>query len=296
MPSSTPYPKLPFPHEIEKPLKDFSTFKIGGKAKFFSIAKTKEDMCMQLLFCQKHNIPVFILGKGSNTLFDDRGFNGLVIQNRIDYLNIKENQFEVGSGYSFARLGVRSAGLGFSGLEFAAGIPATVGGAVFMNAGAGGQETKDTLTSVTYFTIDGEEKVFKKEDLKFGYRVSPFQKWQGAIVEATFELSVLKGAKATQKKALEYRLKTQPYKDPSIGCIFRNPSPDAAAAFLIDKSGLKGMEVGGVKVSEKHANFIVNTKEGKASDVLDLIQKVKEKVYKETGILLEEEIRLIPYE
>lgn len=296
MPYSTLFPNLPFPHEKEKSLKLFSTFKIGGPARFFSIAKTKDEMKERLIFCHENQIPVFILGKGSNTLFDDRGFNGLVILNRMDYLNISENEFKVGSGYSFARLGVQTAGLQFSGLEFAAGIPATVGGAVFMNAGAGGQETKDTLEEVTYITSSGIEIVFKKNDLSFGYRHSPFQNREGAIIEAKFVLVRLEGAKKTQKKALEYRLKTQPYKEPSIGCIFRNPSPKEAAAFLIDKSGLKGLEVGGVKISEKHANFIVNSREGTAQNVLDLIQKVKEHVYKATGIVLEEEIRLVPYE
>ncbi len=286
---------LPFPHEKEKPLSSFSTFKIGGPARFFSEVRTKEEMQERLLFCHKHGLSFFILGKGSNTLFDDRGFNGLVILNRIDYLTVSKNIFRAGAGYSFARLGMKSANLGCSGLEFAAGIPATVGGAIFMNAGAGGQETKDTLLDVLYITGEGKELRFQKSDLEFGYRFSHFQKMSGAIVEGRFSLNFSQEAKENQKRGVDYRLDTQPYKEPSIGCIFRNPLHHRAAQ-LIDKCGLKGVEEGGVQVSTKHANFIVNLKTGKAQDVLRLIGKIKERVFIDTGITLEEEVRFIPYE
>lgn len=298
MPSSTPFQKLtlPFPHEEGKPLAHFSTFKIGGPARFFSEVRTKEELKLQLSFCKEKGLPFFLLGKGSNTLFDDRGFNGLVILNRLDYLSLSEPIFCASSGYSFARLGLKSASLGWSGLEFAAGIPATVGGAIFMNAGAGRQETKDTLVEVLYIDEEGKERRFSKEECQFSYRTSVFQKKKGAIIEGRFSLTPSHDAKLKQKQAVDYRLKTQPYKEPSIGCIFRNPK-DAAAAQLIDKCGLKGMMTGGVQVSQKHANFIVNPQEmGKAQDVLDLIKKIKEKVFQDTGIELEEEVRFIPYE
>lgn len=247
-----------------------------------------------IAFCHTHNLPYFILGKGSNTLFDDRGFNGLVIHNRIDTLKIEGNIVTAGSGYGFARLGGQTARLGMSGLEFASGIPATVGGAIYMNAGANGKETKDALQSVLYVKENGEIVSYRKEELEFSYRTSSFQKWKGAIVEGVFALTPCVEAKDVQKEILDYRLKTQPYKDKSAGCAFRNPQGGAAGK-LIDECGGKGMLVGGAGVSEKHANFIINKGGAKASDILALIAEIKEKVLKERGIHLEEEIRYVPY-
>lgn len=298
MPFSTPSEKIPpppFPHEKEVQLASYSTFKIGGAAQFFSTATSKKDLQEMLKFCHSVGLPFFILGKGSNTLFDDRGFKGLVILNRLDYLTQEGALFTVGAGYSFARLGVQTAGRGFSGLEFAAGIPATCGGAIFMNAGAGGQDVSSALESVTYINSSGEERVYQKEELEFRYRYSTFQKLKGAIVEGSFSLLASEGAKKKQQSALDYRLKTQPYKSPSIGCIFRNPHA-ASAGGLIESCGLKGLKKGGAEVSSKHANFVINAGEAKAAEVLELIQMVKKRVFEEKGILLEEEIRYLPYE
>jgi UDP-N-acetylmuramate dehydrogenase len=286
---------LPFPHLEGKILADVSSFGIGGPARYFAEAKTIEEMALMLSYSYQHSLPVMILGKGSNTLFDDRGYAGLVILNRLDYIHQEEMTFNVGGGFSFARLGGITARQGLTGLEFASGIPATVGGCIYMNAGANGQETKDCLKSVLYINEKGEKVTYKKENIEFGYRTSSFQKWRGAIVEAEFELHLSDVAKKKQKDLLEYRLKTQPYKDKSAGCAFRNP-PGMAAGKLIDECGWKEKRVGGAGVSSLHANFIINCGGAKASDILDLVQKIKEQVYKEKGILLEEEIRYIPYD
>ncbi len=286
---------LPFPHQRNKDLKSFSTFGIGGPARYFSEAKTKEQMQQMLCFAYEKQLPVHILGKGSNSLFDDRGFNGLVILNRIDFLKQQGPLFSVGAGYSFARLGGVTARGGWSGLEFASGIPATVGGAIFMNAGANGKQTVDTLEEVEFVTEKGEAFRFKKETLHFGYRTSSFQKQQGAIVEALFRLTPSERAKSDQKEILDYRLHTQPYGEKSAGCAFRNPQDDSAGR-LIEALGLKGLYVGGARISTKHANFIVNEGEASARDVLDLIDQIKERIYRESGIVLEEEIRYIPYD
>ncbi len=285
----------PFPHQKNKLLSTLSTFGIGGPARFFAQAQDKEALQEMLAYAHKVGMPVHIVGKGSNSLFDDRGFNGLVILNRIDFLEHTDHVFRVGSGYSFARLGGVTARLGWSGLEFASGIPATVGGAVYMNAGANGKETADTLVEVGFVTEKGEFLVFQKEELYFGYRASSFQKWKGAIVEALFHLRPSEQAKADQKEILDYRLKTQPYGEKSAGCAFRNPEGDSAGR-LIEASGLKGVKKGGATVSATHANFIVNEGEAKARDVLDLIAEIKETIYREKGIVLEEEIRYIPYD
>ncbi|MFZ0566115.1 MAG: UDP-N-acetylmuramate dehydrogenase [Chlamydiales bacterium] len=284
----------PFNYQREKQLSEFSSFAIGGSALYFAEARTYGQMQQMLIFAYRNGLSFFILGKGSNCLFDDRGYHGLVIRNRIDYLNQQENVFTAGGGYSFARLGKVTARLGWSGLEFAAGIPATVGGAIFMNAGANGQETADTLTHVDYVSEAGEMSSFSREQLTFDYRTSPFQQMKGAIVGGAFRLKDSQSAKRDQNKNLNDRLKTQPYSEKSAGCVFRNPQ-NFSAGQLIEESGLKGYQIGGACVSKKHANFIVNTGGAKASDVLQLIETIKEKVYQKKGILLREEIRYIPY-
>lgn len=286
--------KLPFSYQENVLLKDFSTFGIGGPATFFSVPKSVEEMQVIINFCYQKGLRYFILGKGSNCLFDDRGFDGLVILNGIDYLIQKDNLFSAGAGYSFARLGKQTARLGFSGLEFASGIPATVGGAVFMNAGANQQETFTHLKKVLFLSEQGDLKIFEKDQLVYSYRSSIFQKNKGIIIEAEFELDPNEQAKEFQKKNLDYRLKTQPYKDKSAGCVFRNCEKGAAGA-LIDQAGLKGFRVGGIEVSQMHANFIVNKDQGKASEVLELIKTIKEKIHEIHGVELEEEIRWVPY-
>lgn len=276
-----------------KPLSTLSTFRIGGPADYFIEVKDVDLLKETLCFCAKEKMPFLILGRGSNCIFSDAGFRGLVILNRIDFFKQEGNCFHVGAGYNFSLLGTQTARLGFSGLEFACGIPATVGGAVFMNAGANGKETCDHLLSVGFMDASGGITTYKREELHFSYRHSPFQNKKGAILSASFQLEKLAGSRQKQIEIIEYRKKTQPLKEPSCGCIFKNPEGTSAGA-LIEKACLKGTTLGGVKVSEVHANFIVNTGGGKAQDVLQLIQLIKEKVKQETGVELQEEIRFVP--
>lgn len=285
---------FPFPVQQEKYLREFSTFQIGGPALYFTEATSCEQMQQMLAYAHQVSLPVFILGKGSNCLFDDRGFDGLVIRNRIDYLHYEEGIFTAGSGYSFPRLGKISTQQGWKGLEFASGIPATVGGAIYMNAGAHGEQTSASLVKVGYVTEEGTLIYLQKNELTFEYRTSCFQKWKGAIVEGIFSLTFSEEGERRRKEILNDRLKTQPYGDKSAGCVFRNPL-GLAAGKLIEDCGLKGRQRGGAMVSEVHANFIINKKNSTASDVLCLIDEVKTLVYKQRGILLEEEIRYVPY-
>ena len=280
---------LPFLHEKNKSLAAFSMMGVGGPASYFTTVSTAEEMQIRVAFAMKEGIPFFVLGKGSNSLFDDRGYAGLVILNQIDYLEQEGSCFRVGSGYSFARLGQITAKRGFAGLEFAAGIPATVGGAVFMNAGANGQDVSQTLKSVRF--VDEQQHVITKFD--FTYRHSIFHEMRGAIVEATFELCPKESAKEKQRELVQYRLKTQPYGEKSCGCVFRNPEGEIAGR-LIEQCGLKGKRVGGAIVSPMHANFIVN-EGGSSEDVRQLIREVQEKIRQETGVILEEELRFVPY-
>ena len=277
-------------------LKDVCTFGIGGLAKHYLEVRTIEQLKDALKYCKNNHLNYFVLGKGSNCLFDDRGFNGLVIHNKIDFKQvIAPGKYHVGAGFNFSLLGSQTARDGFSGLEFASGIPASVGGAVFMNAGANGGETFDYLVSVDYLNDDGEIVTLPKNKIFFGYRTTAFQKMKGVIVAATFELTPSCTARAKQLEIISYRVKTQPYNDKSAGCIFRNHAC-ATAGLLIDQSNLKGFSCGGAFVSDMHANFIVNKENATAQDVLNLIAEIKKRVLEKTGYELESEVRYIPFD
>lgn len=281
-------------YQSRRSLSEFSTFGIGGPIHAFVEVSTIDEMEEAFHFAHEQSIPFLILGKGSNCLFADKGFEGLAILNKIDFCSYQDLKVTVGSGYSFSLLGVQTARKGFSGLEFASGIPATVGGAVFMNAGANGGETCNALESVLYLHENGRQEVFLKEQLSFSYRTSSFQKMKGAILSAAFSLSLSETARKNQLQIVDYRLKTQPYKDKSAGCVFRNPGQGVSAGALIDKCGLKGVAIGGAKVSEMHANFIINAGNATSQEILALIQKIQEQVFAQTGIHLETEIRILP--
>ncbi len=281
--------------QSNKPLKEVSTFGIGGPARFFVEVTTIQEMQSVLSYCYEKSLPFFILGKGSNCLFDDRGLDGLVIQNKISYLNFSGHEVDVGAGFSFSMLGFKTAKQGLAGLEFASGIPATVGGAIFMNAGANGAETSTTLSEVHFVDEKGSLCKLLKEELEFGYRTSSFQKKKGAIVSAKFTLNPCELARSKQLSIIEYRTETQPYGELSIGCFFKNPQGGSAGA-LIEKAGMKGFSIGGAEVSCKHANFIVNKQGALAQDVLVLAKQVQERVKETLGIELEQEARCIPYQ
>ncbi|XP_057823068.2 uncharacterized protein LOC131035390 isoform X6 [Cryptomeria japonica] len=207
--------------------------------------------------------------------------------------------YRVGSGYAFNQLGLQCSKDGLTGLEFGTGIPGTVGGAVYMNAGAGGQETADVLKSVEIIMVDGRRKTFRRSELIFSYRKSPFQHMQNfvAIVSATFELASLSSSRERQKLYLESRRnKTQPIGERSAGCVFRNPTTTSlSAGAVIEQAGLKGVMVGGAKVSEMHANFFINVGNSTSADMCSLINIVKEQVRQKLGVDLQEEILYVPY-
>lgn len=274
-------------------LSEFSTFGIGGPIRYFKEISSIEDAQEAFAFANMQHIPVLVIGKGSNCLFSDDPYEGLVLLNRIDFCTIEGEIVDVGAGFSFSLLGVKTAKQGLSGLEFACGIPATVGGAIFMNAGANGGNTSSFLRSVTYLHSTGEIQRFSRDELSFSYRKSPFQTMLGCIVSATFALIPKVEARKEQLAIIDYRMKTQPLKAKSIGCIFRNPGAQVGAGTLIDRCGLKGLCIGGAKISDVHANFIVNDGSAKSSDVLELIQLIQSKVYEQTGYQLEPEVWMI---
>lgn len=273
-------------------LATYTTFQIGGIASYFTECKEEYEIKEALFFAKERGLPYLVLGKGSNSLFSDEGFKGLVILNRLSEFHQENTLFKVGAGFSFSLLGTKTARLGFSGLEFASGIPGSVGGAVWMNAGANGAETADHLTEVRFMTEEGEIKSFKREELTFSYRSSPFQKIKGAILSASFSLVKASGAREKQMELIEKRKRTQPLKEPSAGCVFRNPK-DCSAGALIESCGLKGVKVGGAEVSTLHGNFIVNKGGATSHDVLSLARRIREEVKEKTGIELELELHRI---
>lgn len=286
---------FPYPFEVDKPLSQLSTFGIGGPARFFLEVQRMDELQSVLSYCHFRKLAFFVVGKGSNCLFDDRGFDGLVILNKITFCQFDWPIVHAGSGYSFSLLGNQTARKGWAGLEFASGIPGSVGGAVYMNAGASSAETCDALIEVTFVNEKGELEVLLRDQIDFSYRFSSFQNRKGAIASAKFLLQPCQDARKKQLNIINYRTRTQPYSDKSAGCVFRNPQSHSAGA-LIQQSGLKGKRIGGAEVSTTHANFIVNKGGATSQEILELADYVKKTVKEKMGVDLEMEIRSIPYQ
>ncbi|MEF9520268.1 UDP-N-acetylmuramate dehydrogenase [Chlamydia crocodili] len=285
-----------FPFSVRRSvwLSKYSTFRIGGPANYFKEVHSASEAQQVIQFLHSQNHPFIIVGKGSNCLFDDQGFDGFVLYNSIQGKEfLSDTTIKVYSGMSFSFLGKTLSTSGYSGLEFAVGIPGSVGGAVFMNAGIGNQDTASVVESVEAINSNGEILSYQSEELEFGYRKSRFQNHNEFILSATFRISKNTSSVQIAKDLLQNRLLSQPYQQPSAGCIFRNP-PGNSAGKLIDEAGLKGFSLGGAQISPKHANFIVNTGRATSYEVKELIQVIRDKL-KSQGISLEEEIRIIPY-
>ncbi|KAI8020511.1 UDP-N-acetylenolpyruvoylglucosamine reductase [Camellia lanceoleosa] len=248
---------------------------------------------MFTMYCHENSLRSMIIGKGSNCLFDDLGFDGCVILNQIGFLErIEPGMFRVGSGFRFNHLGILCSNEGFTGLEFAGGIPGTVGGAAYMNAGANGQETADVIDSIEIVTTDGKFQILNRTDLNFGYRTSPFQDMEdlAAIVAVTFQLKHSESARRRQQEYLERGFQGQCPLPKGGGCGPRQIYKAYYAAELIERAGLKGHRVGGAMVSNIHANFFINSGGSTSEDMLELINLVKEMVYQKFGIQLKEEV------
>jgi UDP-N-acetylmuramate dehydrogenase len=277
-------------------LKNYTTFRIGGRAKYFFVVKTKEDLISAILVAKKIKLPFFVLGGGSNLLVSDKGFNGFVIKILNTKYQILKNKITAEAGITLGKLVNASAGAGLTGMEWAAGIPGTVGGAVFGNAGW--PSNKKNISSViewveVFNTKDLKTKILKNKNCKFGYRDSVFKHKKNLIILSTC-LRLKKWKKEKIKKAILEILKKRKKKIPfgfSAGSVFKNQR-GSSAGLLIEKCGLKGKMIGGAKISEKHANFIINFKNAKAKDIKNLINLAKNKVKNKFGVKLEEEIQI----
>ena len=282
--------------EREVSMKNYTSFKVGGPAELFLSPEDAGQTAKLVRFCEKEEIPVFVLGKGSNILVSDRGIKGAVIytgkQCGISLVN--ENTVRAQSGASLAQLCTFALENSLSGLEFAYGIPGTVGGAVFMNAGAYGGEMKDVLLNSEYVSTDGTSGELDNEAMELSYRHSAYENGNLVITAASVRLAPAdrNEIKSTMNDILARRKEKQPLEYPSAGSTFKRPEGNFAGA-LIEQCGLKGVSVGGAQVSEKHAGFIINRGGATAADILSLIKHVQARVKAQTGVSLETEIRLI---
>ncbi len=277
----------------QEPLEKHTTFRAGGPAELF-VRVHSGDTCAKLLrLARQLNVPVHILGKGSNLLVSDKGVEGLVLHLEAtkDGISRNGNEITAWAGENLSALCIYALEQNLSGLEFAYGIPGSVGGAVYMNAGAYGGEVKDCLKWVRYLDENLEEQILPAEKLDLSYRHSMFCGTNDVILEACFALKEGKEEeiKAIMDDVMFKRRDKQPLEHPSAGSTFKRPE-GAFAAALIDQCGLKGCRVGGACVSEKHAGFIVNDKQGSCQDILDLIEVVRAEVKEKTGYELETEV------
>ena len=278
--------------KLAEPIAKHTTYRIGGPADLFYEAKTEEELVKAIKLARKLKIPYFILGGGSNVLVSDKGFRGLVIKIRNTQYVIRNTRIIAGAGLQLARVVQLTAENSLSGLEFAAGIPGTVGGAVRGNAGAWSQSVGERILRAKVLISDGRVKWIKGSNCQFAYRHSRFKESGEIILKAEFSLKL--GDKEEIKKKIDENLKKrsgQP-REPSLGCIFVNPKPDSAGR-LIDEAGLKGKQIGQAQISPKHANFIVNLGGASCDDVLELIMLAKKEVKKKFGVDLKEEIEII---
>ncbi|MDE5413058.1 UDP-N-acetylmuramate dehydrogenase [Alkalihalobacterium chitinilyticum] len=281
---------------VQEPLANHTTWKIGGPAEFLVEPKDVEALKELMILIRQNKIPWRVIGRGSNLLVSDSGIEGVVIKlgDGISHLEIDGEEIKVGGGFSVIKLAMVISKKGLSGLEFASGIPGSVGGAVFMNAGAHGSDISQILTKAHILFEDGTMKWLTNEELQFSYRTSRLQKEKAICVEAVFQLKAGDRDEIVKvmQKNKDYRRVSQPWNYPCAGSVFRNPLPNYAGQ-LIEKAGLKGFQLGGAQVSEMHGNFIVNVAEAKADDVLKLIQHIKTTIRDEFEVEIETEVEIV---
>jgi UDP-N-acetylmuramate dehydrogenase len=284
----------------DEPMYKHTTYKVGGPARIYLKVKDVDSLIKTIKYCGKHRVKYLVIGRGSNLLFSDREYEGLIIS-----LNECFNEIKVNGSTMIAQAGVpmislsyQAAKIGLSGFEFMGGIPGSIGGGIYMNAGAYKYDLASVVKTVTLLNEKHEVVTFNNEQMDFSYRHSICQDNRKLIVlEVTFELTAKSPdeIKAVLDKRKERRMSSQPWNMPSAGSVFRNPQ-DKPAWQYIDECGLRGYEIGGAQVSPKHSNFIVNNGHASAKDIYDLIMLVQEKVNEKFGVKLRREVGLINWE
>jgi len=283
--------------KLNEPLANHTSWKLGGPADLYIIPEDYQGLSKTIEILNNWQIAWKILGKGSNLLVLDKGFRGAIISlnnKSFQKIIINDSCISVGASVSLIRLANLAAKEGLTGLEFAGGIPGTVGGAIYMNAGAHGSDISQVLVEAEVLTENGEIVTISKDYLQFSYRTSIFQQKEWIILSAVFQLK-FGDRKEIASKMAQFKLKrknSQPYNLPCSGSVFRNPEGDFAGR-LIEQIGLKSFQIGGAQVSDLHANFIVNVNEATAKDVLELIEHIQRQVYEIYGINLNSEVELL---
>lgn len=280
----------------EEPMKKHTTFRVGGNADYFVMPKNAKEIKEIVRTCQNAGMPYYVLGNGSNLLVGDKGYRGVMLQiyKQMNGILIEEDRVKAQAGALLARVGSMALEAELTGFEFAAGIPGTVGGAVAMNAGAYGGEMKDIIVSATVLTPEGEIVTFNKEELELGYRTSAVAKKGYIVLEAEYQLQ--RGSREQIRARMDelktQRVTKQPLEYPSAGSTFKRPEGYFAGK-LIQDAGLRGFQVGGAQVSEKHCGFVINKEQATAADIKNLMEQVSEQVLQKFGVKLEPEVKIL---
>ncbi len=281
---------------LHEPMKKHTTFRIGGPADYYLCPHSTEEMQKILQICRENNIEFFILGNGSNLLVSDKGYRGAVIQlwKNFSDITVENHTITVKAGALLSKVAAEALEEGLTGMEFASGIPGTIGGAVVMNAGAYGGEMKDIIKEVTVLTKEGERLILSKEEMNFGYRTSVVKEKGYVVISVVLQLE--KGDREKIREVMEdlkeRRVTKQPLDMPSAGSTFKRPEGYFAGKLIMD-AGLRGFSVGGAQISEKHCGFVVNKGDATAADVFGLIREVQKRVQEQFGVTLEPEVKFL---
>ena len=281
---------------FDEPMKKHTTFRIGGPADVFVMPRTIEEVSKALEICRQEQLPYFILGNGSNLLVSDQGYRGVIIQldRNMEEITVDGTEIRAAAGALLSSIAVAARRASLAGFEFAGGIPGTLGGAVVMNAGAYGGEMKDVLKEVTVMTGDGEIRVIPASELEMGYRTSIIKKAGYIVLEAKIRLKEgdPEVIRETMKDLTIRRTTKQPLEYPSAGSTFKRPEGYFAGKLIMD-SGLRGYQIGGARVSDKHCGFVINAGDATAQDVVALMDHVTEVVREKYGVTLEPEVKFL---
>ncbi len=276
------------------PMKNYTTFRIGGKADLLVKPKTYQQIAEIINLCKKHEVPYYVLGNGSNLLVSDEGYRGVIIHvyNQLADIKVEGNRIIAGAGAILSKVATVAMENSLTGLEFAHGIPGTLGGAVVMNAGAYNGEMKNVLISCEVMDEEGNVMTLSKDELELGYRTSIIQNKNYIVLRATIQLEKgeKENIKAYMKELMLRRKEKQPLDKPSAGSTFKRPEGYFAGKLIMD-SGLKGYQIGGAKVSEKHCGFVINTGNATCQDVVDLIEHIQKEVKKQFNVELKTEVK-----
>ena len=280
----------------DEPMKKHTTFRVGGPARALVEPGSAEDVKSVVEFCKSEQIPYYIVGNGSNLLVSDKGYDGVIIHlfKNMSAMRIEGNKVYVQAGALLSKVAVQAGRKGLTGMEFASGIPGTIGGALVMNAGAYGGEMKDVLTEVTVLTPEGTFLTLPVAELDLSYRHSIIPERGYLVVSAVLELHPGKAEeiRAVMEDLKEKRVSKQPLEYPSAGSTFKRPEGYFAGK-LIQDAGLRGFQVGGAQVSEKHCGFVINRDHATSADICNLMNQVSEIVFEKFGVRLEAEVKKI---